>query len=294
MKSWKTRKKFIYMEQKNFTNSTKATKTRLELAILDSPLKPAFIPFVVAGFPSLNATKNILKLFNKKNAAAIELGLPFSDPLADGASIQKASKAALEVGANLNNIFSTLEELKVEVPGFKTPIVLFTYFNPVLSYGVGDFIRKAHSLGVSGLIIPDLPLEESEEVQKLCGKNNINFIMLVSPTSGEERTKKIANASEGFIYLVSTTGVTGAREDLVDILKNKRIPEIIENIKKVTKIPVAVGFGVSKASHIRALKQIKADAAIVGSAVINIIDEFRYDEALVIEKLSEYIDELYS
>lgn len=259
--------------------------SKIQDSINKSTSKPALIPFIVSGYPDFETTKSLLKLFEDKKVAAVELGIPFSDPLADGPVIQKASKTSLENGTNINKIFEMLKELKEN--SFSVPIILFTYYNPVLSFGTKDFIKKSASLGVSGMIIPDLPLEESEEFSKVCKENNIDLIMLVSPTSDNKRIEKIAKASRGFIYLVSSTGVTGVRESFSSQLKN-----ILSNIKKVTKTPVSVGFGISKPEHIRELKELNADAAIIGSAVIKLIDEFKTDRNVLINKMAEYLDSL--
>lgn len=221
----------------------------------------------------MEATKNAIKLFEEKGAAAVELGFPFSDPLADGPVIQNASKVALENGINIDKIFGLLEEIKDNTT---IPIILFTYINPVMNYGLEKFIEKAASVNANGLIIPDLPLEESEEVSNLCKKHNIDLIMLVAPTSGEERIKNIAQKSSGFTYLVSSTGVTGVREDF-----SANISSMIKEIKSVSNTPVAVGFGVSKQEHIKNLEQMGADGVIIGSAIIKNID-----------KLDEYITTL--
>lgn len=259
--------------------------SRIQDSINKSRLKPALIPFIVAGYPDFETTKKLLKLFEEKNAAAIELGIPFSDPLADGPVIQKASKASLENGTNINKIFEMLDEIKSD---FSTPIILFTYYNPVLSIGQEEFIKKAASLNVSGIIVPDLPLEESEDFSKTCKENNIDLIMLVSPTSDMGRIEKISKASSGFIYLVSSTGVTGVRESFSTQLGN-----ILEKIRGFAKIPVAVGFGISKAEHIKELKELNADAAIIGSAIVRLIDQYKDDKTLLISKMSEYLDSLY-
>jgi len=259
--------------------------SKIQDSINKNSLKPALIPFIVSGYPDFETTKNLLKLFEEKKVAAIELGIPFSDPLADGPVIQKASKLSLENGTNIDKIFAMLEEIKDD---FSIPIILFTYYNPVLSFGPDEFIKKAASLNVSGIIMPDLPLEESEDFSKTCKENNIDLIMLVSPTSNMERIEKIAEASSGFIYLVSSTGVTGVRETFSDLLGN-----ILQEIKSFTKTPVAVGFGISKAEHIKEIKELNADAAIIGSAIIKLIDQYKDDKALLINKMSEYLDSLY-
>ena len=277
MKNWKNRKKYIYMAQDDLISKIQHS--------INTSSKPAFIPFIVSGYPDFETTKKLLKLFEEKNAAAVELGIPFSDPLADGPVIQKASKASLEKGTNINKIFEMLEEIKASC---KIPIILFTYYNPVLNYGEKEFIKKASEVNVSGLIIPDLPLEESEKLSQECKAYNIDLIMLISPTSDKERIEKLAKASSGFIYLVSSTGVTGVRSSFSEKLGN-----ILDKLKTVTRIPVAVGFGVSKKEHIRELKAINVDAAIVGSAIIKIIDEYKQDREALIGKIGEYIDELF-
>lgn len=261
------------------------TGSKIQNSITNSSKKPAFIPFIVSGFPNFEVTKDLLKFFEQKGAAAVELGFPYSDPLADGPVIQKASKFSLEQGTNINKIFGMLDEVKDTI---SVPIILFTYFNPVMKYGIENFVKKAASVNASGIIIPDLPLEESEEVISICKKYGIDFIMLVSPTSGEQRIKDIAQKSSGFIYLVSSTGVTGVREGFSNVLGG-----IFEQIKSVAQTPVAVGFGVSKSEHIQNLAELGADGAIVGSAIVKIIDEYKENKDLIIAKLAEYIDELY-
>ncbi len=260
--------------------------SKISYSISSNPNKPALIPFIVSGYPNFETTKKLLNLFEEKKVAAIELGIPFSDPLADGPIIQKASKASLENGTNINKIFEMLAEIE---DNFSIPIILFTYYNPVLSFGAENFIKKAASLNVSGIIIPDLPLEEADDFSQSCKANKIDFIMLISPTSDKERIKKIAETSAGFIYLVSSTGVTGVRENFSGMLGN-----ILQDIKKVTKIPTAVGFGVSSQEHISELKTLGADAAIIGSAIVRLIDKYKDDESLLISEMSEYLNSLYS
>ncbi len=259
--------------------------SKIQYSIDKAEKKPTLIPFIVSGYPDFDTTKKLLKLFEGKKVAAIELGVPFSDPLADGLVIQSASKISLENGTNINKIFDMLSEIKDD---FSTPIILFTYYNPVMSYGQEEFIKKAASLNVSGVIVPDLPLEESESFSKTCKENNIDLIMLVSPTSKEKRIEKISKASSGFVYLVSSTGVTGVRESFSSMLGN-----ILQQIKNYTNIPVAIGFGISKAEHIKELKKLDADAVIIGSAIIKLIDLYKKDKDLLISKMSEYLDSLY-
>jgi len=272
------RKKFIYMGHttliSNLTNS-----------INNSGKSPALIPFIVSGFPDFAATKALIKLFEEKGAAAVELGVPFSDPLADGSVIQKASKDAINSGVCLEKIFQMLLEIKADT---QIPIILFTYYNPVLFYGCEKFVNSAKNAGVAGLIIPDLPLEEAEELSNLCKEAGIDLIMLVAPTSGMGRIEKIAKASTGFVYMVSSTGVTGVRETF-----SSQLGKIMPVIRNATDIPVAVGFGISKKAHLEEVKALGAEGAIIGSAIVRIIEEFKADKTLLISKMGEYLDNLY-
>lgn len=243
----------------------------------------SFIPFVSAGYPSFDDTKEILLEFEKQGAAAIELGIPFSDPLADGPVIQEASKVALENGVNLDKIFVFLEQLNL-----KTPIILFSYYNPVLAYGLETFFENAKRANVKGVILPDLPYEESEEARALAAEQGIDYIMLVAPTSDEERIKKIAEASTGFIYLVSSTGVTGVRDEFA-----RNIKRTVQKIRSHSPVPIMVGFGVSQKEHIEQLKKLGVNGAIIGSAIIRIIKEFSSDRAKMLEKLTEFKQELF-
>ena len=258
-----------------------ASTSKIHKAITESRNKPAFIPFIVAGFPDLETTKDLIKLFEQQGAAAVEIGFPHSDPLADGPVIQQAAKYSLEKGINADKIFSMLEDIKHEI---SVPVILFTYFNPVFKYGIEKFIEKAAEVNASGLIIPDLPLEESEEVKTLCKKYNIDFIMLVSPASGKERIQNIARNSSGFIYLVSSTGVTGVRQDFSEKLTN-----IFREIRAVTNTPVAVGFGVSTPEHVQNLRTLGVEGFIIGSAIVKIIDEYKDNKNILLHNLVNYL-----
>ncbi len=259
--------------------------SEISKSISESKLKPAFIPFIVSGFPDFETTKELLHVFEKSGAAAVELGIPFSDPMADGPVIQAASKFAIENGVNLEKIFEMLEEVKASV---RVPLILFSYYNPVLFYGCEKFINKAKSCNIKGLIIPDLPVEESAEFSKLCKQASIDLINLIAPTSSPERIENIAKQSEGFIYLVSSTGVTGVRESFSSVLGG-----LLKKIKNTVKTPVAIGFGVSKKEHIKEIIDLGADAAIVGSAIVKIINLHKDNKKAVLEKITDYIKELY-
>jgi len=260
--------------------------SKISLSIKNSGKKPAFIPFIVSGYPDLETTGKLLLLLQKHKAAAIELGIPFSDPLADGPVIQNAAKKAIDNGVTIDKIFGLLQSLKNDL---KTPVILFSYINPIIRYGFEEFLIKAKDVNVSGVIIPDLPIEESEEFAALCKKYDMDLIMLVAPTSDKERVLQISRASKGFIYLVSSTGVTGVRESFSSVLS-----ELVKEIKSVSNIPVAVGFGISKPEHILELQNLGVDGAIIGSALIKIIDNSGNDRNLLLNNISNYINSLYS
>lgn len=260
-------------------------KSKISSSIISSTKKPALIPFVMSGHPSLELTKDILYAFQDKKVAAVELGIPFSDPLADGPVIQIAAKEALDNGVNIDKIFNLLEELKTD---YKTPIILFSYYNPIMVYGVEKFIKRAKECNVAGFIIPDLPYEEALDINKNAKDVGIDHIMLIAPTSSEERIKKISAISSGFIYMVSSTGVTGVRDSFSEVLG-----ETIKEIRKHTDTPIAVGFGISKSEHINSLKNMDVQGAIVGSAVVKIIQEYKDDKNTLLNKLGQYIDQLY-
>jgi tryptophan synthase alpha chain len=260
--------------------------SKISESIISSNKKPAFIPFIVSGYPDIETTGKLIKLFQNHGAAAVELGISFSDPLADGPVIQNAAKIALDNGITINKIFELLINTKDKI---SIPVILFSYINPVIRYGMEEFLKQAKSANVSGVIIPDLPIEESEEFAVLCEKYDVDLIMLVAPNSDKERIRMISKASRGFIYLVSSIGVTGVRESFSSLLT-----DLVNEIKSVTDVPVSVGFGISKPEHIIDLQKLKVDGAIVGSALIKIIDNYKHDQSLLLEEVSKYITELYS
>ena len=226
--------------------------------------KKAFIVFITCGYPNLNITKKLILEFAKIGVDIIELGVPFSDPLADGPIIQEASQTALKRGVNLNDILNLVKNVRKDID---IPICLMTYYNPIFCFGEERFARKAAACGVDGIIIPDLPPEEGNSFIRLANKFDLDTIFFLSPTSTHERIKFISGVSQGFIYYVSLTGVTGPRENLpLDLVHNLKI------IKKNITKPVCVGFGVAKPSHVRQIYKI-ADGVIVGSAIIKKIKE---------------------
>ncbi len=221
------------------------------------------IPFLTVGFPELGATSELVKALVEGGADIVELGVPFSDPLADGATIQHASQVALENGVTTKACLDTVARLRQE--GVSVPLVLMGYYNPFFRFGLDSFCRRASAVGVDGLIVADLPPEEADPLKKLCQAHNLDLIFLVAPTSTEERIERICRMASGFIYCVSLTGVTGAREALPATL-----PETLARVRKHTTLPLAVGFGISRREHVEAVGK-HADAAIVGSALIQVL-----------------------
>jgi tryptophan synthase alpha chain len=224
--------------------------------------KTALMPFLVSGYPNENTFIKLLKRFEQAGADLIEIGIPFSDPLADGKTIQAASRKMLEKGNTIDRTFHLLSKLH----NYKTPLILMSYFNPILHYGIESFLRRAFITGVRGLIIPDIIPEEGGNIARLCTHHNIDLIYLLAPTSDSTRRQLIINKSHGFIYLVSLAGVTGARKALP-----ARLARWIRKIKKESRLPVCVGFGISGVPQARALSEA-ADGIIIGSAIIDKIN----------------------
>ena len=226
--------------------------------------KKAFIAFIMAGDPSLKITKELIFELEKQGVDIIELGVPFSDPIADGPTIQKASERGRKSKTTLTSVFNLVRNVRLQI---ETPIVFLIYYNLVFHYGLEKFINAAVDSGVDGVVIPDLPPEESKELCKIAEKKRFSIIHLLAPTSSIDRIKKVANASSGFIYYVSLTGTTGAREKLPEGLRAK-----LKNIKNITKIPVCVGFGISTPGQVKEIQKV-SDGAIVGSAIIKVIEK---------------------
>lgn len=221
--------------------------------------RKAFIPYIMTGDPSIEKTKDIVSLFEEIGADIVELGVPFSDPLADGPTIQRASERALSNGINLRKVLNFVKDIRGDV---KIPIVLMTYFNPVFKYGIDNFISEAKDKGIDGIIIPDLPPDEAGDFIKHARKALLDTIFLLAPTSTEDRIKKVTKASSGFIYYVSITGITGS-----SLLFDGSMESLISRIRKHTNKPIAVGFGVSTPEEASAVAKI-SDGVIVGSAII--------------------------
>jgi tryptophan synthase alpha chain len=225
--------------------------------------RAAFIPFVVAGDPDLKTTEALVVKMGECGADIIELGVPFSDPLADGPTIQAAFRRALKNGVNLKEIFRMAERLK----GISTPLILMTYFNPIFQHGLKSFAEDCHRHGIDGVIIPDLPTEEAGPWIKEARPFKLDTIFLIAPTSSPDRVKWVNRHSRGFIYYVSVTGVTGTRGKLPDGLETA-----VGEIRKWSKKPVAIGFGISTPEQVKKVGRI-ADGVIVGSAIVKLIEE---------------------
>jgi len=240
----------------------------------------ALIPFVTAGDPDLETTREALRILDRNGADFIELGVPYSDPLADGPVIQAAATRALQKGTKLEHV---LEIVAQESPNLQAPIILFTYYNPILNRGVKSFLAQIAEVGVKGLVVPDLPLEEAEEVINTAAEFGIEVILLVAPTSSKERIEAIAKFSQGFIYLVSVTGVTGVRSQLQD-----RVKTLLNEMRTITDKPIGLGFGISGSEQARQAMDWGADGVIVGSAFVQRLANGSPAEGLqAIEQLSQ-------
>ena len=227
----------------------------------------AFIPFITCGDPDLDTTAKIVREAVANGADLIELGIPFSDPTAEGPVIQGANIRALKGGVTTDKVFDLVRELRKDVT---VPMVFMTYSNVVFSYGADKFISTCKEIGINGLILPDLPYEEKEEFLPQCKKYGVDLISLIAPTS-ENRIAMIAKEADGFIYLVSSLGVTGTRSEISTDLKS-----IVDVIRQNTSVPCAIGFGISTPEQAKKMADI-ADGAIVGSAIIKIIEQYGKD-----------------
>ncbi len=234
--------------------------------------RAAYIPFIMGGFPNKGTFVSLLKTLDDGGADIIEIGIPFSDPLADGPTIQKAGQIALEQGANLVNIIQTLREEDLPL---RAPLVLMSYWNPILRMGIEKFGNETKASNVSGVIIPDLPPEEAGQWIEIAETYGIDTIFMVAPTTTATRLESIVNLSKGFVYVVSMTGVTGSA-----LVVGQELLDTIANDKRISSLPVAVGFGVSNPDQAASLSEV-ADGVIVGSALIKkCLDAPDYDLAI--------------
>ncbi len=226
--------------------------------------RAALIPFITCGDPDLATTEKLIHTISEAGADLIEIGLPFSDPLADGPTIQAASQRALLHGVNAKDLFALVKRVRRSV---SIPLVVMGYYNPVLQYGLQRFAKEASEAGVDGTIIPDLPLEEVRPWEVEAGRAGLANIMLIAPNTPPDRIEKISRASKGFVYYVSVTGITGARTQLpLELSRGLKL------VKSLTNKPVAVGFGISRPEQVSSLAGV-ADGIIVGSAIIKVIEK---------------------
>ncbi len=242
----------------------------------------ALIPFIMAGDPDLQTSAKILLKLQEEGADIVELGIPYSDPLADGPIIQLAASRALSSGTCVGDVLKMLSTLKGKL---SIPVILFTYSNPLLNCGMESFCGQAYDAGASGLVVPDLPLEEADKLSFFAREKGLDLILLVAPTTPQERMKRISQKSSGFTYLVSVTGVTGERTRL-----ENNVQLLVKNLKRFSSNPVAVGFGISDSKHVAKVKSWGADGAIVGSALVKRISNAPIEN--VVEEAGNFCREL--
>ncbi len=241
-----------------------------------------FVPFITAGDPDLQTTGELLIELQSAGATVIELGVPFSDPMADGPVIQRASERALKHGFGVREILDVVADAKLEVP-----VVLFSYFNPLLRYGIERLSREARAVGVDGVLITDLSPEEAGEVSATLRANDLEMIFLVAPTSTDARLSMVAESASGFIYAVSRAGVTGAQSEM-----SSDAAQLVSRVRRVSDLPVAVGFGISSAAQVAEVCRY-ADAAVVGSAIVALIEKFSGEKDIV-ERVGAFARKLIS
>lgn len=253
--------------------------------------RPAFLPFIMAGYPNYEQTIKIALTLQESGADIIELGFPYSDPLADGPVLQEAAEHALKQGMTFSKGLELIRDLRKR--GLTIPILAFCYYNPIYQYGLERFVQEAQEAGANGVLVPDLPHEEASPLSSICRENNFAFISLVAPTS-KERIKQIVEHAQGFIYCISSLGVTGIRDRF-----SEELDGFLKEVRNHTSLPLAVGFGVSKKEHVDFLAP-QVDGIIVGSAIVRKIgehlleyqDEQKEEEAIL--ALKRFVSELFS
>lgn len=241
--------------------------------------KKAFIPFITGGDPSLSVTQKLVLEMQEAGADLIEIGIPFSDPIAEGPVIQAADERALSGGCTTDRLFDALKEIKNQI---KVPLVFMTYVNPIYTYGKERFLKRCTECGIAGIIVPDMPFEERDELAPFCSEAGVDLIPLIAPTS-HERIAMIAGTAQGFLYCVSSLGVTGVRSEI-----KTNISEMTEAVRKVSDIPCAVGFGISTPEQAKEMASA-ADGVIVGSAIVKIVAEYGAD---CVPYVAEYVKKM--
>ena len=255
--------------------------TRIERKFheLKNKNKAALVSYITAGVPSLDATADIVLKLEESGVDIIELGIPFSDPMADGPTIQLASERSLSNGTTLQGVLDTVKKIR-EISDI--PILLFGYYNPFLSFGLENLVNEIKDIGVDGVLVVDLPPEESHEFKQYLEKKDLNLIFLLAPTSTQERIDLVSDNASGFVYLVSVTGVTGERPQMDYSLKS-----LTKTIRDCSNLPVGIGFGVSSPDQAQKIS-IFADAVIVGSALVRIIEDNENDLDVLLDKIGTF------
>ncbi len=238
--------------------------------------KKAFIAFVTGGDPDIETTENLIIAMANEGVSLIEIGIPFSDPIAEGPVIQEADERALSAGTTTDKLFDMVKRVRTKT---NVPLVFMTYINPVYVYGKDKFFKNCSEAGIDGVIVPDVPFEEKEELQPFCTKYGVELVSMIAPTS-KDRVQVIAKDAEGFLYCVSSLGVTGVRSEI----KND-IGELIKQVKEVSDIPCAIGFGISTPEQAKQMAAL-SDGVIVGSAIVRIVAKYGKDS---VEPVTEYV-----
>lgn len=262
--------------EKNIYNGMCENEVRIREAFSKGK---AFIPFVTAGDPDLETTKEVIFAMEEAGASLIEIGIPFSDPVAEGPIIQAANERALAAGTTTDRLFDMIKEIREKVA---VPLVFMTYLNPIFTYGTGKFMRKCQEVGIQGVIVPDLPYEEKEEIERDCEQYGIVNISLIAPTS-KERIAMIAKEAKGFLYCVSSLGVTGVRNQIPSSVK-----EMVEEVHRNTDIPCAIGFGIATREQAKEMGEA-GDGVIVGSAIVRMVG---CEQRAAARKVKAYVEEL--
>ena len=251
--------------------------------------RSAFIPYITAGDPDINLSQKILNSLPSGGADIIEVGMPFSDPMADGPAIQQAGIRALGNGQNMKKTFSMVKNFRLQ--NNYTPLILMGYYNPILQFGNENFLSECSKSGVDGLIVVDLPIEHSQELCKPAQKSGVDFINFITPTTSPERLKNILDVSTGFLYYVSIAGITGTKAPDIKILEN-----MIRKIKTYTNLPVGVGFGIKDAEQVKSISKF-SDAIVIGSSIVNKIKDLKIQNLTddeLIESLVKFLLNLSS
>jgi tryptophan synthase alpha chain len=247
--------------------------------VLKSRRTPGLVTYITAGDPDMPRSGAILRALDRAGSDVLEVGVPFSDPLADGPVIQRATERALAAGATLAGVLGMVGEVRADV---RAPIVVFSYANPIFRLGAERFADQARDAGVDGVLVLDLPIEEADEFRGMLTARGIDTILLLSPTTSDQRLRKAAALGSGFLYAISRLGVTGARDTIADGAE-----DMVRRIRAVSSLPVALGFGISKPEHVREVGRW-ADAAVVGSALVNVIADAGASDDLI-SRVEEYV-----